>query len=67
MDIFQREGNYPPPAGCSTILGVEFSGLVAQIGHGVSDWKENDEVLGLAGGVRNADSPRCGVPRGDHL
>lgn len=52
MDLIQREGHYPPPAGSSTILGVEFSGLVAEIGSGVSSWKLDDEVLGLAGGVK---------------
>jgi hypothetical protein len=51
MDISQREGKYPPPDGCSTILGVEFSGHVVDLGPGVSDWKLDDEVIGLVGGV----------------
>jgi threonine dehydrogenase-like Zn-dependent dehydrogenase len=51
MDISQREGHYPPPAGCSTILGVEFSGHIAAVGSDVSQWKIDDEVMGLAGGV----------------
>ncbi|KAG6816994.1 hypothetical protein H0H87_000889 [Tephrocybe sp. NHM501043] len=51
MDILQREGNYPPPAGSSSILGVEFSGHISALGAGVSGWKVDDEVLGLAGGV----------------
>ena len=51
MDITQREGKYPVPAGVSSILGVEFSGSIAEIASGVSGWKVNDEVLGLAGGV----------------
>lgn len=53
MDLIQREGGYPPPPGASDILGVEFSGIVAGIGSGVDNWKEGDEVLGLAGGVRS--------------
>lgn len=51
MDIMQREGKYPVPKGASNILGVEFSGHVSELGNGVSEWKEGDEVLGLAGGV----------------
>ena len=51
MDILQREGKYPPPPGSSTILGVEFSGTICEIGSSVTDWKVGDEVLGLAGGV----------------
>jgi NADPH:quinone reductase-like Zn-dependent oxidoreductase len=48
----QREGKYPPPQGSSTLLGVEFSGKIAQLGTGTSrGWKVGDEVLGLAGGV----------------
>jgi NADPH:quinone reductase-like Zn-dependent oxidoreductase len=51
LDIWQREGNYPPPAGSSTILGVEFSGIIAAVGADVTQWKIGDEVLGLTGGV----------------
>ena len=54
MDISQREGKYPPPTGSSTILGVEFSGTIAEVHPGVSGWNVNDEVLGLAGGVSNS-------------
>ncbi|KAK6992541.1 quinone oxidoreductase PIG3 [Favolaschia claudopus] len=55
MDISQRNGLYPPPAGSSTILGVEFSGQVAQVGSNVSRWKIDDEVMGLAGGGAYAE------------
>ena len=54
MDISQREGKYPPPTGSSTILGVEFSGTIAEVHSGVSGWNVNDEVLGLAGGVSDS-------------
>lgn len=56
MDLFQREGNYPPPPGASPILGVEFSGNVAELGPNVSEWNVGDEVLGLAGGVSRTNS-----------
>ncbi|KAJ7166449.1 hypothetical protein C8R43DRAFT_986096 [Mycena crocata] len=55
MDIIQRNGNYPPPAGSSMILGVEFSGHIAALGSDVSQWKVNDEVMGLAGGGAYAE------------
>jgi len=55
-DITQREGRYPPPKGSSTILGVEFSGKITQLGTGVSQgWKVGDEVLGLVGGGAYAE------------
>ena len=52
MDILQRKGGYPVPLGASTVLGVEFSGRVTEIGSGVTEWKVDDEVFGLASGVR---------------
>lgn len=32
MDIVQRHGNYPVPAGASPLLGVEVSGIVEAVG-----------------------------------
>ncbi|TFY63811.1 hypothetical protein EVJ58_g3028 [Rhodofomes roseus] len=55
MDILQREGKYPLPPGASTILGVEFSGHIAGLGEGVTDWKDGDEVFGLAYGGAYAE------------
>jgi len=55
MDISQREGKYPPPAGSSNILGVEFSGIITEVSSDVSEWKVDDEVLGLAGGGAYAE------------
>ncbi|KAH9890359.1 quinone oxidoreductase [Cubamyces lactineus] len=55
MDILQREGKYPLPPGTSDILGVEFSGHVVKVGEGVPEWKEGDEVLGLASGGAYAE------------
>ncbi|PVF97621.1 quinone oxidoreductase putative [Serendipita vermifera] len=50
MDILQREGQYPVPPGASQILGVEFSGIVEELGPNTGKWKVGDEVLGLATG-----------------
>ncbi|EJC98501.1 quinone oxidoreductase [Fomitiporia mediterranea MF3/22] len=55
MDHLQREGRYPVPPGASQILGVEFSGHVAELGSEVSQWKINDEVFGLASGGAYAE------------
>ena len=51
-DIFQREGNYPAPSGVSfEILGLEVSGIVAECGPDVTDFKVGDKVCAiLAGG-----------------
>jgi putative PIG3 family NAD(P)H quinone oxidoreductase len=51
-DIFQREGNYPAPSGASSeILGLEVSGIVAECGPDVTDFKVGDKVCAiLAGG-----------------
>jgi len=51
MDILQREGRYVLPPGVSPILGVEFSGIISDIGPEVTGWSVGDQVLGLAGGV----------------
>lgn len=51
MDMYQREGGYPVPAGASEILGVEFSGTITELGDGVTELQIGDEVMGLAGGV----------------
>lgn len=51
-DYRQREGRYPLPPGTTEILGVEFSGTVAELGPGVNDFHVGDEVFGLTYGVR---------------
>ncbi|KAG6370681.1 putative quinone oxidoreductase PIG3 [Boletus reticuloceps] len=59
MDLAQREGMYPPPPGTSHILGVEFSGIVHQLGPGVTKWFLGDEVYGLVGGGAYAEYVVC--------
>jgi NADPH2:quinone reductase len=49
-DIVQREGNYPPPAGDSEILGLEVAGTIEEIGQQVSGWSVGDRVMSLVGG-----------------
>jgi len=49
-DLLQRRGLYPPPPGASEILGLECSGLIAELGEGVSGWNIGDRVCALLTG-----------------
>lgn len=55
MDLLQREGKYPPPPGASSILGVEFSGKVVDVGSEVKDMGMGEEVFGLTTGGAYAE------------
>lgn len=55
MDIWQREGQYPLSPGTTEILGVEFSGSVAEVGPNVQDFHVGDEVFGLTYGGAYAE------------
>lgn len=56
MDLLQREGKYPVPAGVSTVLGVEFSGHIESLGPSIKEhFKVGDEVFGLAYGGAYAE------------
>lgn len=50
-DLLQKRGVYPPPPGESEILGLEASGVIADIGPGVKGrWILGSEVMALLGG-----------------
>ncbi|HEY1572362.1 MAG TPA: NAD(P)H-quinone oxidoreductase [Pseudonocardiaceae bacterium] len=49
-DLLQRQGNYPPPHGASDILGLECSGVIAELGPGVTGWQVGDQVCALLAG-----------------
>ena len=52
-DLMQREGDYPPPAGCPEWMGLEISGEIVEIGEEAkksSKWKLGDKVCALLGG-----------------
>ena len=49
-DLFQRQGQYPPPAGASPILGMECGGRITEVGSAVSCWKTGDRVMSLLTG-----------------
>src|ERR671928_2167378 len=64
-DLLQRAGNYPPPPGASEILGLECSGIVSEVGEGVSGWSVGDEACALLSGGGYAE--RVAVPAGQLL
>lgn len=52
-DLMQREGDYPPPAGCPEWMGLEIAGEIVEIGDEAknnADWKIGNEVCALLGG-----------------
>jgi putative PIG3 family NAD(P)H quinone oxidoreductase len=49
-DCAQRQGNYPPPPGASTILGLECAGRIAALGAGVEGWSVGDPVMTILSG-----------------
>lgn len=55
-DLAQRLGFYPaPPGSPADIPGMEFSGIVEEVGPLVSLWKPGQRVMGLAGGGAQAE------------
>jgi len=69
-DVLQRMGQYPVPAGASTLPGLEVGGSVAAVGEGVTEWKEGDAVCALTPGGGYAEfaiapaSSCLPIPRG---
>ena len=61
-DIMQRQGHYPPPPDAPPYPGLECSGVVAELGAGVSGWAVGDEVCALLAGGGYAE--RVAVPVG---
>ena len=59
-DLLQREGHYVPPPGTTDIPGLECSGIVSQVGEGVTNWSRGDEVCALLTGGGYAQ--RVAVP-----
>ncbi|PLB50510.1 quinone oxidoreductase putative [Aspergillus steynii IBT 23096] len=56
MDLLQREGKYPVPPQAPSTMGVEFSGIIKQIGKNAEkDFNVDDEVFGLAYGGAYAE------------
>lgn len=49
-DLFQRMGQYRPPAGASSILGLEVAGEIVACGANVTQYKSGDKVCALLEG-----------------
>ena len=52
-DLMQREGDYPPPAGCPEWMGLEIAGTIIEMADGAkkkSSYKIGDKVCALLGG-----------------
>jgi putative PIG3 family NAD(P)H quinone oxidoreductase len=64
-DLLQRQGHYPPPPGASDVLGLECSGIVREVGEGVTEWARGNEVCALLAGGGYAE--RVAVPAGQVL
>lgn len=65
-DVFQRKGNYPPPAHApQDIPGLEIAGTIAEVGANVTRWKIGDKVCALVIGGGYAEY--CNVPAGQCL
>ena len=59
-DLLQRMGFYPPPPGAPPYPGLECSGVVAEVGADVEQFKVGDRVCALLGGGGYAE--RVAVP-----
>ena len=64
-DISQRQGHYPSPPGSPEWPGLEVSGLVLQLGDGVTGLRIGDRVAALLSGGGYAE--RVSVPAGQVL
>ena len=49
-DLLQRQGKYPPPAGCPEWMGLEVAGIIERVGKDVAAWQIGDRVCALLGG-----------------
>ena len=58
-DILQRSGGYPPPPGVSTILGLEVSGEIVEVGEDISKNLLNAKVCALVPGGGYAEFVKC--------
>lgn len=64
-DVLQAAGKYPPPPGASEIIGMEVSGVIAEIGDGVTEWSVGQQVCALLAGGGYAEY--VAVPAGQVL
>jgi putative PIG3 family NAD(P)H quinone oxidoreductase len=61
-DVAQRAGNYPPPPGASSILGLEVAGRIIALGANVTGWQVGDRVCALLTGGGYAEQVNIPAP-----
>jgi NADPH2:quinone reductase len=72
-DSLQRRGRYNLPPGASEIFGMEVSGTIAEVGHGVAGFAPGDQVMALlaSGGYAEYVAVHAGhvlpIPEGTDL
>src|SRR3954468_9717444 len=54
-EVMQRKGQYPPPPGAPSILGMEVSGTIVAVGEGVQPELVGQPVCALITGGAYAD------------
>ncbi|OHT83095.1 NAD(P)H-quinone oxidoreductase [Mycobacteroides saopaulense] len=54
-DLLQRQGLYSPPSGASSILGLECSGVIRELGPEVTQWSVGQPVCALLSGGAYAE------------
>jgi NADPH2:quinone reductase len=62
-DLLQAAGHYPPPPGASEILGMEASGVIAEVSEGVTGWAVGQEVCALLAGGGYAEYVAAPAPQ----
>ena len=60
-DIIQRQGFYPPPKGASSILGLEVSGTIVEIGKNIDKSYIGKKVCALLSGGGYAEYAVCNI------
>ncbi len=62
-DLLQAAGHYPPPPGASETLGMEASGVIAEVGEAVTGWTTGQEVCALLAGGGYAEYVAVPAPQ----
>src|SRR5512143_2120303 len=62
-DLLQAAGHYPPPPGASETLGMEASGVIAEVGEAVTGWTTGQEVCALLAGGGYAEFVAVPAPQ----
>src|SRR5215471_14239824 len=56
-DLHQWTSDHSWPVNYPVILGHEFGGFIAEIGHNVSAWKVGDRVVSETAAIINSNNP----------